>query len=173
MDSGAGFDQHLRGCGAELEFRSFDGIESVVFRVPNRENAMVHISGRSANVHDRECSYELSPLTRWTIGGAAADKDVPPPPIFGLNSPGQGRCEVSGIGFTNLENTRTISAGKSDASLLERARAGPQRDSGAGCLRTRTPYSMCRMPAHSVSGQLFKSALSLSVSMRFRRTTCG
>jgi hypothetical protein len=83
----------------------------VVFRVPNRESAVIHISGRSANVHDRECSYELSPLTRWTIGGAAADKDVPPAPIFGLNSPGQGRCEVSGIGFTNLENTRTISAG--------------------------------------------------------------
>ena len=43
----------------------------MVFRVPNRENAVVHISGRAANVHDRECSYELSPLTRWTIGGAA------------------------------------------------------------------------------------------------------
>jgi hypothetical protein len=83
----------------------------VVFRVPNRENAVVHISGRSANVHDRECSYELSPLTRWTIGGAAGDKDVADAPIFGLNSPGQGLCEVSGIGFRNLDNTRTISAG--------------------------------------------------------------
>ena len=83
----------------------------VVFRVPNRENAVVHISGRSANVHDKECAYELSPLTRWTIGGAAGDIDVPPAPIFALNSPGQGRVEVTGIGFTDLTNTRTITAG--------------------------------------------------------------
>jgi hypothetical protein len=92
-------------------FAALTEVSPVVFRVPNRENAVVHISGRAANVHDRECSYELSPLTRWTIGGAAGDKDVPEAPIFGLNSPGQGTCEVSGIGFHNLENTRTISAG--------------------------------------------------------------
>ena len=96
----------------------------VVFRVPNRENAVIHISGRSANVHDRECSYELSPLTRWTIGGAAGDKDVPPAPIFGLNSPGQGMCEVSGIGFTDLENTRTISAGSLTLHYWNEARSG-------------------------------------------------
>lgn len=92
-------------------FAALTETSPVVFRVPNRENTVVHISGRSANVHDRECSFELSPLTRWTIGGAAGDKDVPPAPIFGLNSPGQGMCEVSGIGFEDLENTRTISAG--------------------------------------------------------------
>lgn len=92
-------------------FAALTETSPVVFRAPNRENAVIHISGRSATVNDRECSYDLSPLTRWTIGGAAGDNDVPPAPIFGLSSPGQGRCEVSGIGFTDLENTRTITAG--------------------------------------------------------------
>lgn len=92
-------------------FAALTETSPVVFRVPNRERAVIHLSGRSANVHDRECSYELSPLTRWTIGGAAADNDVPPTPIFGLNSPGQGLCEITGIGFQDLTNTRSISAG--------------------------------------------------------------
>ena len=92
-------------------FAALSESSPVVFRVPNRERAVIHLSGRSANVHDRECSYELSPLTRWTIGGAAADNDVPPAPIFGLNSPGQGLCEVTGVGFHDLTNTRSISAG--------------------------------------------------------------
>jgi hypothetical protein len=83
----------------------------IVFRVPNRVGAVVHLSGRAANVHDRECAYELSPLTRWTIGGASADLDVPPAPVFGLNSAGQGMCEISGIGFETLEGTRSITAG--------------------------------------------------------------
>jgi hypothetical protein len=92
-------------------FAALSESSPVVFRVPNRERAVIHLSGRSANVHDRECSYELSPLTRWTIGGAAADNDVPPAPIFGLNSPGQGLCEITGVGFHDLTNTRSISAG--------------------------------------------------------------
>jgi hypothetical protein len=83
----------------------------IVFRVPNREGATIHVSGRAANVHDRECAYELSPLTRWTIGGASADVDVPPIPVFGLNSAGQGMCEITGIGFETLEGTRSISGG--------------------------------------------------------------
>ena len=92
-------------------FAALTETSPVVFRVPNRQNAVIHISGRSADVHDRECSYELSPLTRWTIGGAAGDLGVPPAPIFGLNSAGQGMCEISGIGFTDFTNTRTITAG--------------------------------------------------------------
>ncbi|MBC8164667.1 MAG: hypothetical protein H7Y20_02210, partial [Bryobacteraceae bacterium] len=49
----------------------------VTFTVPNRQDAVIHISGRSANVADLECAYELSPLTRHTIGGGAADTEVP------------------------------------------------------------------------------------------------
>lgn len=82
--------------------------------IPNRKNATVQISGRSANVHDQESAYDLAPLTRWRIGGAggtAIDGDVPAAPIFGLFPAGQGTIELLGIGFADLTNTRTISAG--------------------------------------------------------------
>jgi len=83
----------------------------VTFAVPNRQNATIHISGRSANIVDRECAYELSPLTRHSIGGAAEDLDVPDAPVFGLTSTGRGSVEIGGIGFTDLHNTRSIAAG--------------------------------------------------------------
>jgi hypothetical protein len=81
-----------------------------MFRVPNRFNTTIHISGRAANAHGRECAMEVSPLTRHTIGGAAADRDVAQPPLFGLRTLGQGLIEIGGIGFEDLENTRSISA---------------------------------------------------------------
>ncbi|HYP06756.1 MAG TPA: hypothetical protein VER03_11045, partial [Bryobacteraceae bacterium] len=96
---------------ASWNFAALAETSPIVFRAPNREGAVIHLSGRAANVHDRECSYELSPLTRWTIGGAAADVGVPAKPVFGLNSPGQGVCEVSGLGFEDTQNTRSISTG--------------------------------------------------------------
>jgi len=86
----------------------------VEFEVPNREGVTVHISGRSVNARGGECSYELSPLTRYTIGGAAAaggDQDVAGQPGFGLNHAGQGTVELVGVGFEELENTRSIEAG--------------------------------------------------------------
>ncbi len=84
------------------------------FEIPNRSDAMVHILGRSANVHDQECATELSIITRWKIGGAgtvAVDEDVPPAAIFGLVPAGHGTVELAGVGFEDLTNTRTISAG--------------------------------------------------------------
>ncbi|MEN6605596.1 MAG: phage tail protein, partial [Bryobacteraceae bacterium] len=86
----------------------------VEFEVPNRDSATVHISGRSANTHDVECPYELSPLTRWRIGGAAGgqlDTDRPGAPVFGLVPSGKGMVELVGVAFEDLSNTRTISAG--------------------------------------------------------------
>jgi hypothetical protein len=86
----------------------------IEFDVPNREGATVHISGRSANVNDKECAYELSPLTRWQIGGSAGsggDSDVPPEPTFGITPAGQGTIELLGIGFDELTNTRSVTAG--------------------------------------------------------------
>jgi len=84
------------------------------FDVPNRPNATVQITGRAANVHDQECAPELSPVTRYRIVGAdtgAIDQDVPPMPQFGLIPVGQGSVELAGVGFTDLTNTRSISAG--------------------------------------------------------------
>ena len=92
-------------------FAAMSRTSPVEFEVPNRIGATVHISGRSANVNNRECAYELSPLTRWRIGGGGTppiDADVPGAPVFGLHPAGKGSVELAAIGFQNLENTRTI-----------------------------------------------------------------
>ncbi|MDQ6666562.1 MAG: hypothetical protein M3Z23_19455, partial [Acidobacteriota bacterium] len=86
------------------------------FEIPNRAGAIVEISGRSANVNDMECAYEISPLTRWLIGGAgikSADEDVPPAPVFslGLARDRGGTVDFGAVAFSNLKNTATISAG--------------------------------------------------------------
>jgi hypothetical protein len=61
-------------------------------------------------VNDRECAFELSPLTRHAIGGAAEDADVPDTPLFGLTAAGQGSIELAGIAFEEMENTRSITS---------------------------------------------------------------
>ena len=86
----------------------------IEFTVPNRKGATIHVSGRAANILNRECSPELSPVTRWRIGGAAAeggDSDVPGPPSYGLIAPGNGTVELVNVAFESLDNTRSISAG--------------------------------------------------------------
>jgi hypothetical protein len=98
-------------CEGAWNFGALSESSPVTFTVPNRQNAVVHISGRAANVNERECAYELSPLTRHTIGGAAEDSDVPDTPIFGLSSAGRGTLQVGAIGFQDTSNVRSITAG--------------------------------------------------------------
>jgi hypothetical protein len=96
------------------QFGASGAASPISFDVPNREGATVHISGRSANVRDQECAYELSPLTRWRISGGSGtglDGDIPGTPTFGISPTGQGSLEVVGIGFSDLTNTTTINAG--------------------------------------------------------------
>ena len=96
------------------QFGATSNASPVSFSVPNREGVTIQISGRAANVLDQESPFELSPLTDWRISGSAGDNldtDVPGVPTFGLSAAGQGTVEISGIGFTSLDNTRTISAG--------------------------------------------------------------
>ena len=88
----------------------------VEFPIPNRGGATLQITGRSANANGQESAPELSPLTRWQIGGGsgaggALDAGLPPVPTFGLGNPGDGSLELGGVGFASLANTRTISGG--------------------------------------------------------------
>ena len=87
----------------------------VQFDIPNRTGAIIHITGRAANVNERESATELSLLTRWEVGGAGAlgyDADVPPKPIFGLGPlPFGGGLDLGLIGFPTLVNTRSVTAG--------------------------------------------------------------
>ena len=84
------------------------------FEVPNRTGAVVQISGRAANAMDQESPAELCTLTRWQIGGAGgADTAVPPAPMFAVTASrsGSGAVELSTVGFMDLTNTHTITAG--------------------------------------------------------------
>jgi hypothetical protein len=84
----------------------------VQFTIPNQSGEVVQLTGRSANVKDVECGPELSIVTRWQIGGAGtSDSMVPPRPFFGLaaNQSGGG-VNVTGISFTDLTDTRSISS---------------------------------------------------------------
>jgi hypothetical protein len=85
----------------------------VQFAIPNRAGEVVEISGRAANVNDAECSPEISTVTRWTVGGAGgADAQAPPQPFFGLGQgAGGGTVVLSGVSFTDLTNTQSISSG--------------------------------------------------------------
>ena len=81
-----------------------------VFEVPNRPGAVVQVSGRAANINEDETPAELSPVTRYQLGTGISE-GLPPAPTFGVNVPGNGTLELSGVGFSNLENTSGITAG--------------------------------------------------------------
>ncbi len=86
----------------------------VQFQIPNQTGATIHISGRAANANNEETPQSLCTVTRWMIGGAGGlDTGTPPVPSFGLGpSPTNGgTVEVSGVSFTDLTNTHTITAG--------------------------------------------------------------
>jgi hypothetical protein len=99
---------------ASWQFGATTTSSPVTFTVQNRTGAVIQVSGRTANVHDDECAYELSPLTTWKIVGGAGstlDQDVPGQPTFGVFATGQGTIEVVGIAFADLTNTHGVVAG--------------------------------------------------------------
>ena len=94
------------------QFGALSATSPVQFEIPNRGGETVEIMGRAANVSDIECAQELSTVTRWQIGGSGiADSDVPPMPFFGLGvGKSGGTVELSGVSFTALTNTRSVSS---------------------------------------------------------------
>lgn len=87
----------------------------VEFEGPPRPGQTIQISGRAANVLNRESAYELSPVTRWQIGSAGGtDVEPPPRPSYSLAANGDGNLVLSGIGFETLDNTYGITAGVMD-----------------------------------------------------------
>jgi Putative phage tail protein len=84
------------------------------FQIPNRQDKVVQITGRSANAQNIESLEGLALVTRWRIGGGGlgvADLGVPPEPSFAVAAPGDGTLDVTAIGFSVLENTQTIRTG--------------------------------------------------------------
>jgi len=84
----------------------------VSFVVPNQGGETVQVTGRSANAANVECPPALSTVTRWQIGGSGfSDSAAPPAPFFGLGAgKGGGTLELSGVSFSGLTDTETISA---------------------------------------------------------------
>jgi len=98
---------------AGWHFGALTKTSPVQFTIPDQTGEVVEITGRSANVNGVECSPELSTVTSWKIGGTGVgDTDVPPAPaFFGLSTTaGGGVGSLSGVSFTDLKNTQTISS---------------------------------------------------------------
>jgi hypothetical protein len=87
----------------------------VEFPIPNRGGATLQVTGRSANANGQESAPELSPLTRWQIGGGSGsgglDSGLPPEPTFALGDAREGSVSLGAVAFATLENTRTITGG--------------------------------------------------------------
>jgi len=97
---------------AGWQFGALTQSSPVQFAIPNRSGQVVQITGRSANVNDAESAPEVSTVTRWQIGGSGrADTEAPPQPSFGLGAGARGgMLDLSGVSFTDLTNTRSVSA---------------------------------------------------------------
>ncbi|MFN0106535.1 MAG: phage tail protein [Bryobacteraceae bacterium] len=95
-------------------FGASSSTSPVTFLIPNREGFTVHVSGRSANANDKECPFELCPLTAWRIIGASGmllDLDVPSKPVFAMQVKGDGTIDLLSVGFPTFVNTRSVAAG--------------------------------------------------------------
>jgi hypothetical protein len=84
----------------------------VSLAVPNQGGETVQVTGRSANAANVECPALLSTVTRWQIGGSGfSDSAAPPTPFFGLGAgKSGGTLDLSGVSFSSLTDTETISA---------------------------------------------------------------
>ncbi|HET8547416.1 MAG TPA: hypothetical protein VFL57_05415, partial [Bryobacteraceae bacterium] len=114
-------------CEAGWQFGALAYSSPATIQVPNREAAVVQVSGRAASVQDKESPEELSPVTRWTIGGVGAgeaDSDVSGVPYFGLSAPGRGIVEVGAIAFESLQNTKSIRAGTLTLQYVDEIASG-------------------------------------------------
>ncbi len=80
--------------------------------VPNQGGETVQVTGRPANAANVECPPLLSTVTRWQIGGSGfSDGAAPPVPSFGLGAgKSGGTLDLSGVSFSSLTDTETISA---------------------------------------------------------------
>jgi hypothetical protein len=95
-------------------FGAISSTSPAEFEVPNKTGTVVEVTGRGANVRDQEGTAELCPVTRWVVGGGSGsqlDSDVAGAPNYVLNATGGGNLTLSQVGFADLTNTRSVTAG--------------------------------------------------------------
>lgn len=135
------------------------------FEVPNRAAATVHVLGRSANPFDEESCFEISPLTRWRIGGAAGsqlDASAPAVPSFGLTVTGRGIVEVGAIGFQDLLNTRGITGGTVTLGFWNELN-GPAASQIGAAITAEDPILILSAPGPGLPGQWIQVDLEVMV----------
>jgi hypothetical protein len=130
-----------------FQFGATTKASPVQFAIPNQAGNVVQISGRSANCNGLETPYEVSPLTRWTIGGAGimnVDKDVAGKPLFGIQVPDNegGALVLNQIGFSDLTNTSTVTAATYRLHYLDETDSTPRPVLSAGLGATDTSLSL-------------------------------
>jgi hypothetical protein len=99
---------------ASWRFGAVSSTSPVQFQVPNQKGTVIQVTGRAANVRDQEGNADLCPVSRWAVGGNSGsqlDLDTPPAPTYILNAIGGGSLLLSRVGFQDLTNTRSVTAG--------------------------------------------------------------
>lgn len=82
------------------------------FPVPARFGQRIEISGQSVSASGVQCPRGLCPIKRHILGGGSeTDMDVPGEPVFALSTGDNSEVILSGIGFSSLENTYSVSSG--------------------------------------------------------------
>ncbi len=93
------------------KFAAVSATSPARFEIPYRGETSIQILGRAANVANQECSPDLSPLTRWTLGGIQKDVGLTAAPNFTLNVPGGGAVTMTQVGFGDLANVSSVTSG--------------------------------------------------------------
>ena len=92
-------------------FAAVSATSPAQFEIRYQNGAVVEISGRGANVNNQEGTADLCPLTRWALGAGQSDAGTAGIPDFALIAPGGGDLTLYQVGFSDFENTSSVSSG--------------------------------------------------------------
>lgn len=136
-------------------FASQTSASPAEFEIPNRRDAVVHVTGRSANSADVESAEGLAPITRWTIGGtggSGGDLGVPTAPMFGLSWKGKGTVELVGVSFESMANTQSVDSGTAILHFYDELLGPPQMALAAAVTASDTVVALT-LPGSAQVGQ--------------------
>ena len=160
-------------------FAATTPVSPAVFEVPNRQGVTIEISGRASNANGKECAYELSPLTRWILGGASGlvhDLEPPDQPVFLLITNGDGQVYLNSVAFSNLQNTHTVQSGTLTVYFTDEL-SGPwvhtivePLDETTTTVTLNLPRSIEPGQLFQIQGEIFAASESLDGGLRYTVT---
>jgi hypothetical protein len=108
------------------KFAAVSQTSPVQFEISYQAGTSIEITGRAANVNNKEGFPELCPVTRWALGGGRSDVGVAAAPSFSLAVTGMTPATILGqdgftntggdlilyqVGFNDLTNAGSVSSG--------------------------------------------------------------